>query len=152
MRRVDFRDLTGGLFLLAIGLFVAMYGRSHYPLGQPAHMDAGFFPVLMGWILATLGGVIALFAFRNVTHSIEPPPFKPRALAAIMVSVLVFSQLIERVGLAPGTVALVIIAAAAESPYRLKRTIVLAVALAVIAWLIFIVGLQMQLSAFIQPR
>jgi heat shock protein HtpX len=60
--RVDWRDLAGGLACIAIGLFVVRYASQHYTVGETARMGPGFFPVVLGWVLTGLGGLIALLS------------------------------------------------------------------------------------------
>lgn len=148
MAHVDRRDLVAGLLLAALGVFVALYAGSHYTLGTAGQMGPGYFPVMLGWLLAALGTVIALLSLRRAAQALQPPPLARRALVAVPVAVLVFSALVERVGLVPATVALTFIATAAERPYRVRRTAVLSLCLALLAWLIFSVGLGMTLPAF----
>lgn len=148
MRHIEVRDLIGGASLIALGLFVALYAATHYSVGEPARMGPGFFPVALGWILAGLGLIIMLLAFRKTVHALHPPPFTPRSLVAVAAAITIFGLLINRVGLIPATFALVFVAAFAERRFRLRRTVLLGVALGVLSWLIFTVGLQMTLPAF----
>lgn len=148
MKYLDTRELIAGLSLMAVGLFVALYAWGHYQIGQPARMGPGFFPVVLGSVLALLGVIVALMAFRPTLHVLIPPPFAVRPLLAVLASVAVFSLLINRLGLIPATFALTLVAALAERPYKLRRTVLLSIALSAIAWLTFTLGLQMNLPAF----
>lgn len=148
MRHIGYRDLVAGAVMMVLGLFVALYAGSHYEIGRPAHMGPGFFPVVLGWVLAGLGLVIALFAFRKTVHTLHPPLFALRAITAVSIAILVFSLLLEWLGLVPATVALTFVVVFAERPLQLGRTLLLAISLALISWLIFTVGLQMTLPAF----
>ncbi len=149
MKHIDVRDLTAGLSLVAIGTTAALYAGSHYQVGSPAQMGPGFFPVALGWILAALGVIIGLLAFRRTLHTLNPPPFALRPLLAVLMAVFVFTQLVERAGLVPATWLLVLVAALAERPYRWGRTLLLAVILSFLVWLVFTVALQMTLPAFV---
>jgi hypothetical protein len=148
MKIVDFRDFIGGVALVALGTFVAVYAGSHYAVGQASRMGPGYFPVMLGWVLAGLGAIVVLLSFRHTVQVLQPPPFRLRALTAVLGGIAIFSLLVDRLGLVPATMSLVFVAALAEPGYRWRRTILLAVALAAIAWIIFTVGLQMQLPAF----
>lgn len=149
--RVDWRDLVGGLACMAIGLFVVRYASQHYTVGEAARMGPGFFPVVLGWVLIGLGAMIGLLSLRHTVQLLEPPPWRPRALAAVLAAVVVFALLVERAGLVPATLALTLVASAAQRPYRWPRALGLGLALALLAWLIFSVGLQMTLPAFAVP-
>lgn len=148
MRQIDYRDLIAGLIMVGLGFLVAQYAGAHYQVGDPASMGPGFFPVTLGWVLVVLGAVIALLSFRNAAQALTPPHLAPRALIAVPAAILAFSLLVNSTGLVPATVVLTFIAVAAERPYRLRRTAVLSVVLALVAWLIFTVGLGMNLPAF----
>jgi hypothetical protein len=129
-------------------VFVALYAAQHYEVGSPSSMGPGFFPVALGWLLAGLGIIIALLSLRKTVQVLQPPPVSLRALLAISGAILVFSLLVERLGLVPATVALTGVAVFAERPIRWRRTVGLAAGLSLLAWLIFTVGLGMRLPAF----
>lgn len=144
----DIRDLVAGLAMLAVGVFVALYASSNYQVGSAERMGPGYFPTLLGWILAFFGLVVALLSFRAVVHLLTPPPFTPRPFIAVIVSVWLFSVLISRIGLIPTTIVTVMVTAVGSNSFRPARALVLGVSLSVIAWLIFTLGLQMTLPAF----
>ena len=144
----DIRDFVAGVAMIAVGLFVALYASSQYQVGTAARMGPGYFPAMLGWILAFLGLVVSLFAFRQVVHLINPPPFTPRPFIAVIAAVAFFALLITRIGLIPTTILMVMITASGSSSFQPRRALLLGVSLAAIAWLIFSLGLQMTLPAF----
>ena len=148
MRHLDIRDLLAGLVLIGVGLFVALYASTHYQIGEPSRMGPGFFPTALGWILVVLGAIVTLMAFRKTVHAIEPPPFEWRPFAAVLVAVLVFGLFIEKLGLIPTALIVIVITAMAENQFRWKKAILLGIFLALLSWLIFTIGLQMTLPAF----
>ncbi|GAB4398778.1 MAG: tripartite tricarboxylate transporter TctB family protein [Rhodoferax sp.] len=133
---------------MAIGLFVVRYAGQHYTVGEMARMGPGFFPVVLGWVLTGLGGLMALLSMRGAVQGVQPPPWRPRVLMAVLAAVVVFALLVERLGLVPATLALTLVASVAQRPYRWRRAIGLGLVLALLAWLIFSVGLKMTLPAF----
>lgn len=148
MRHIEYRDLIAGIVLATFGLFIALYAVNHYAIGEPSRMGPGYFPAALGWILVALGIVVALLAFRKSVQVLHPPPVSLRALIAVPAAILIFSLLVERLGLVPATVALTGVAVFAEKPFNPRRTVLLAAGLALISWLIFSVGLGMTLPAF----
>ena len=134
--------------MVAVGAFVALYASSHYQIGSAARMGPGYFPALLGWILAFLGVVVSLLSFRPVVHALSPPPFTLRPFLAVIAAVALFALLITRIGLVPTTILMVIITSSGSNTFQLRRAVVLGVCLSVIAWLIFSLGLQMTLPAF----
>lgn len=151
MRHFDLRDFIGGALLIALGVFVAVYAGTHYQIGKPGNMGPGFFPAALGCILAGLGLIVLLLSFRLSAHAWEVPSIAWRSLLSILASVAVFSLIVERFGLVPATVALTFVAALAEPRFRGRRTLLLGASLSVLSWLIFTVGLQMNLPAFSKP-
>ncbi len=148
MKQVDIRDLVGGVILIALGASVSLYASNHYNVGHADRMGPGYFPVALGWVLAVLGLIVALFSFKPSLHHTTPPKFRPRPFFAILLSVAAFALTVSRFGLVPGTVLLTLIAVFAEPGIRWRRTLLLAISLSLIAWLVFTVGLQMTLPAF----
>ncbi|AVO41320.1 tripartite tricarboxylate transporter TctB family protein [Simplicispira suum] len=134
--------------MMAIGGFVALYASNQYQIGDAARMGPGYFPTLLGAILAFLGLVITVLSFREVVHILTPPPFTPRPFIAVIAAVALFALLITRIGLIPTTILMVIVTAAGSNSFRPGRALVLGVSLSAIAWLIFSFGLQMTLPAF----
>lgn len=144
----DTRDFIAGALLTAIGAAVAMYASNQYQVGDTARMGPGFFPTMLGWILAFIGLVITAMSFRTVKHILTPPPFTPRPFIAVIVAVALFALLINRIGLIPTTIVMVIVTSSGSNSFRFPRAVVLGVCLSVIAWAIFVFGLQMTLPAF----
>ncbi len=66
---VRHRDFAAGLFFLLLGLAVAGTA-SRYPIGTAMRMGPGYFPMLLGAILALLGLGIAIKALR-ANHALE---------------------------------------------------------------------------------
>ncbi|HEY9095435.1 MAG TPA: tripartite tricarboxylate transporter TctB family protein [Hydrogenophaga sp.] len=148
MKHIEIRDLVAGALMVAVGLFIAAYAGTHYKIGTPSRMGPGFFPVALGLILAGLGVIIALLAFSKSLHALTPPTFALRSVLAIPIAILVFAFLVERAGLIPAALALTFVAAIADKSLKFRRTLLLGIALALISWLVFSVGLQMTLPAF----
>lgn len=145
----DKQDMTAGAVLGGFGLFVAIYAGRHYDFGTTASMGPGYFPVVLGSILAALGGLIMLLSIRRVPGEPWQAPRGLRPLIAVLLAVLVFASLILSLGLVPATIALTFVASFGEPKLRPGRALLLGVGLALLSWLIFKVGLKMPLSAFI---
>ena len=146
--KFDIRDLVAGIAILCVGLFVALYGSSQYEMGTAARMGSGYFPTLLGWIMAGVGLIIALFSLRTTRHLLTPPPFTLRPFLAVVAAVALFAFLILRIGLIPTTLVIVMVTSTGSNSFQWRRSLVLAACLAVISWAIFSWGLQMTLPAF----
>ena len=74
MAHRDTHDLVGGLAVAAIGAFFALYG-GQYTMGTAARMGPGYFPTILGWVLAVLGLLVALPAcFRSGEPIVRSAP------------------------------------------------------------------------------
>lgn len=144
MRGRDYHDVLGGLLMVVVGLVFAVYSRD-YELGTPSRMGSGMFPMLLGYLLAVLGVVIAVPALRR---SGELPRFALRPYLLVLCSVVAFALLVDHVGMVPVTVLLVCLAGAAERNFSLRRSLWLAAVLSALAVLIFRVGLSLPIPAF----
>jgi hypothetical protein len=141
----DWTDLIGGAVLLAFGLWFAWKAQTEYDTGTLRRMGPGFFPNVLGWLVAGFGALLLLPAlFRQ--GEVPVPALRP--LATIIIGGLAFAFLIEPFGLVPATVALVGIVAFAETRVALLRTAILAVALSVMAVTVFSEGLGIPVPAF----
>lgn len=143
MQKWDHIDLVGGILLLGIGLLTAIYASSHYSLGTPSNMGPGMFPTILGSILAVLGVMVIVPAFMRAEAL---PPLEYRSLIFVIASLLVFALILQHFGLVPAVAALTLTAALASPYFSLIQSIIIAIALSVIAVLTFTVGLGVPIS------
>ncbi|WP_246667084.1 tripartite tricarboxylate transporter TctB family protein [Agrobacterium sp. T29] len=139
---VDTRELAGGIFLLALGVAFAAYAAMNYSTGTITRMGPGMIPVALGGLLAFFGVIIAIGAFFRMVEHAEIRWIVP---LIVLGSVLVFAALIKPFGLVPAVAGSAIVATFAEFKFRPLFSLTLAVVLCVMAWLIFIVGLQLPI-------
>lgn len=143
MLNKDFRDLLGGLLMMAIGIFAAVYAQ-RYDMGQLHRMGPGYFPVMLGSLLAILGFFIALPALFRQGTKIQ---IQWKSLLWVLASLLLFAGLLEKLGLIFATIISVIASTmASDLPWRSK--IILALSVALITYLIFSYGLGMYLPTW----
>ena len=155
------KDFFSGLMFMALGVAFA-WGASVYTIGNGARMGPGYFPLMLGVLLAVLGGAITFKALVVETvdgDKIGSIAWKP--LTFIILSNLVFGAALgglPSIGLPPlGLViaifALTFIAALAGNEFNFKEVTILSIILALMSYLAFIVLLKLQFPvwpAFIQ--
>jgi hypothetical protein len=132
------KDLLSGLLFFATGVAAILVARD-YPFGTAMRMGSGYFPTVLGWILAGFGAFLALRGARSRERTALTWGW--RALACIVAAMALFGFLMPRYGLVPALVALLLTAALAGREFRLKEVLVLtalmtAFAVAVFAWLL----------------
>ncbi len=143
MKNRDTRDLIGGIALIAIGVFAAMHARQ-YELGELQRMGPGYFPTVLGIILAVLGVLVAVPALFREGTSIK---IEWKSLLWVMVSILVFAVLLNHLGMIFTSV-LAVIASSMASDIKWKARLILSGCIAVITYLIFSFGLGMVIPVW----
>ncbi len=139
------QNLIAGGAMLALGLATAITSVS-YSIGTLQRMGPGYFPLMLGVLLALLGLAIALTgqAPSTVTEETAPPPPQWRGWGCITAGILAFMFFGKWGGLAPATFALVFISALGDRQHTLKTAALLAVFMTVAGSLIFHWGLSLQ--------
>jgi hypothetical protein len=142
-RRRSFPDvLAGGIFVLIGGAFVV--GSLSYELGTPLRMGPGYFPLLVGVILAALGLAIigkGLIAGEVVSFGVIPW----RAVGVIVVAAVFFGYSVRGLGFVPTSAVTALLTTLASRKVRLLTALAVAAGLTVASTLIFVVGLQLRI-------
>ena len=144
----DYKDIFGGFLLVVFGGWVAWYSATHYELGTFRRMAPGMFPMMLGIILAGFGVAIAAPAFFRPG---ERPHVRIWTPLFVLAGVAAFAILVRPFGLIPAILGVVIISSLAEMKVRPVSLTILCVALCLIAWLTFRVGLGLPMPMFRWP-
>jgi Tripartite tricarboxylate transporter TctB family len=150
------KDFFSGLMFLIIGGGFAI-GAYSYGMGDGARMGPGYFPRLLGVILAILGSVIIFKALTIATpdgEKIGSWAWKP--LAFVLGANLAFGVLLgglpsiklPAMGMIAAIYALTIIASFAGDKVKMKEVLILATILAVGSYLAFIMLLKLQIPVW----
>jgi Tripartite tricarboxylate transporter TctB family len=140
------KDFASGLMFTAVGVAFAV-GARDYSVGTAARMGPGYFPMLLGVILAVLGLLVTLKSFGGKLREGEAiGAIAWRPLAFIIGANLVFGVLLGGLpsiglpafGLLPAIVALVLLASLGGQEFKLREVLVLSAILAVGSWLTFV--------------
>lgn len=141
----DYHDILWGGLLALLGLAVAGYAASHYDLGSLRRMGPGFFPVTLGLVLAGLGLIIALPAFARPG---EARPFAWRETLGVVVALLLFGLLLNRLGIVLTTAITVLVSTTVAPRRGLVWRLVLTGAVTIMTWTLFILGLNMSIPVW----
>ena len=106
----DAAELAGGLIVLVGGCAVAI-GAMSYRLGELTRMGPGYFPLVVGSVLALMGLGLVL-ASRTTATTLPVLRLKPAL--AVFAGLIFWGLTIERLGLAPSTLGLVILVSLAQ--------------------------------------
>ena len=150
------KDFFSGLMFMAVGAAFA-WGATSYSVGTGARMGPGYFPLLLGILLAILGGVVMFYSLVVETPSGDKVgSFAWRPIGYILGSNLAFGVLLgglpsiklPSMGLIVAIYALVLIASKAGDSYKLRDVLILSTILAVGSYLAFIVLLKLQMPVW----
>lgn len=146
------KDFFSGLMFMAVGAAFA-WGATTYNVGTGARMGPGYFPMLLGILLAVLGAIVTFKSLVVETvggDKLGRWAWKP--LFFIIGANLVFGVCLgglpsiglKPLGLMVGIYALTFVASAAEAGWKVKNTLILATVLAIMSYLAFIMLLKLQ--------
>ncbi len=133
------------------------FGATSYTVGEGARMGPGYFPLMLGVVLAILGAAVMFQALVIETEDGGPIgrwAWKP--LAYILGANLLFGVLlgglpsvgVPAMGLIIGIFGLTIVASLAGETFKLKEVLILAAILAAGSYLAFIVLLKLQIPVW----
>lgn len=146
---------VSGTLLIATGLAAVLGARQH-DLGSLARMGPGYFPMLLGWVLAIIGVLIVVTPDtadeiaadsdgKTVLQRVRP---HARAWLAAILGMTAFIVLGIYGGLVPATFALVFISAIGDPKNSITTCLLLSVLVVIFAVAVFHFGMQMQFPLF----
>ena len=146
------KDFWAGIMYMAVGIAFAV-GAKNYTIGTGARMGPGYFPLILGILLALIGAGVA---FKGLTAG--PANGDPigkwawKQVFFILAANFAFGILlvgvpslhIPQFGLIVAIYALVFIASMAGHEFRAKSVFVLAIILAIGSYIAFVWALNLQ--------
>jgi Tripartite tricarboxylate transporter TctB family len=142
------QDFWTGCAFMAFGAATAVLSQAH-PLGSTARMGPGYFPTMLGLLLAAIG--LAIVAKSLVTAdggNVERVHIW--LLGRVLLAVAAFALLLSPLGLVVTAMIVVMVAAWAGHEFRFGEALVAALVLALSSYLLFIWGLNQPMPVW--PR
>ena len=146
------KDFFSGLMFLVVGAAFAV-GASTYNIGNGARMGPGYFPLVLGVLLAIIGIAVTFTSLVVETEDGDKiGKFAWKPLFFIISANLVFGACIgglpviglKPLGLIVGIYLLTYIASHAGEEHKFKEVAILATILALLSYVAFIVLLKLQ--------
>lgn len=131
--------------MVVAGLWFMIYAMESYSVGDLRRMGPGFFPAVLGGLIAVFGGLVMIPAFFRGGGGFH---FELRPFVMVCVAIAVFAAVLERLGMVAAIFVLVFAAAWAKPGMKPVETLLLAIALSFVAVGIFIWGLGIPIQAF----
>ena len=150
------KDFFSGLLFTGFGVAFA-WGSLSYQVGVASLMGPGYFPLLLGILLAVLGTAImfqAVVMEAGDGERIGPWAWKP--LIYILCANLAFGALLTglpwiklpAMGVIPGIYVLTVVASLASHRFKIGEVMILATVLAVGSYLAFVALLNLQIPVW----
>lgn len=152
MRIKSQKDFLAGLMFTIVGVAFAL-GATQYTVGSGARMGPGYFPLMLGIVLAILGAIVLFGSLVTQTEDGDPVgSIAWRPLGFIIGANVLFGVLlgglpkigIPSMGLIVAIYGLTFVAALAGDEFKAKEVAVLATVLAIGSYLAFVVLLKLQ--------
>lgn len=147
MKLRNHQDFWSGVMFIVLGvLFIAL--SKQYQMGTAAKMGPGYFPTVLGGILAFLGVMVAIGAFAKSNPETRLAKVGWRELFLVLLGVGLFAILLPKLGMVVSLWVLIFISALASHEFNFKETFLSAIALSVLAWGVFAKGLELQMAVW----
>lgn len=146
------KDFLTGLMFLVVGIAFA-WGATNYTIGEGARMGPGYFPLVLGILLAIIGAGVMFTSLVVETEDGEKVgSIAWRPLGFIIGANVLFGIMlggipklgIPAMGLIVGIYALTFVAALAGKEFKAKEVAILATVLAVLSYVAFVWALKLQ--------
>ena len=150
------KDFFSGLMFLTIGVAFA-WGATKYNVGQGARMGPGYFPLMLGVVLALIGAIVL---FTSLVVEVEGGEkigaWAWRPLVFIILANLLFGVLLAGLpsiklpgmGLIAAIYGLTIISSMADGHFHIRDVLILSTVLAAGSYIAFIVILKLQIPVW----
>jgi putative tricarboxylic transport membrane protein len=136
------KDFWAGVMFIAFAA-VALYVSRNYSLGTAVRMGPGYFPMLLGGLLAVVGAILVGRSLVIAGDSIGHVQVLP--LVIVVAAVVLFGFLLPRLGLAITLPLVIAVSALASVQSRRWEVLILALVLTVFSALVFVYGLRLPI-------
>jgi hypothetical protein len=137
-------DFWSGVMFIAFGLFFAVFA-TRYDFGTAQRMGPAYFPTVLGGLLALIGVLVALTGLGRAGESGKIEKFHFGELAWVLGAVLIYAVILRWAGVLVSMFALIVISSFASHEFRWKEAIIVSIVMAVITYVVFIMGLRLTI-------
>ncbi|MBE9639579.1 tripartite tricarboxylate transporter TctB family protein [Salipiger mangrovisoli] len=113
-------------------------------LGSAAAMGPGYFPAVLAGLLFFFGAVLLVEGWRHPDQRVSLGALMPVVL--VLGSIVAFALALKVLGGAIAVLLVVLLSALAEPHRKLGELVLLGVIVLALVWLIFVVGLDLQIT------
>ena len=131
------QDFWSGCAFTAFGAVTVVLAQS-LPLGTAARMGPGYFPTVLGVLLAGIGAVMLLKSVVVVANSERIGRIDIWLLLRVLLAVAAFALLLNPLGIVLTAMIVVVVASWAGHEFRLGEALINGIVLALLSYALFI--------------
>lgn len=143
MKHLNDKDVASGLMFIGVGT-ICLFLMGGFEFGTSARPGPGFFPIVLSVLLIVIG--VAVSGWGLLRQAGPLAEIAPRPLILITSAVCIFALCIEPFGLVPSIILATFIATFARPNYGLLQRSLLAVSLAAVSAILFVVALNLPIA------
>jgi hypothetical protein len=143
------KDLLAGLMFLAIGV-IFFVGAYNYSIGTAARMGPGYFPRILGGLLAVLGVVVAGVGLKNQAEWAKTAGigWTWTPVVILTVAVVLFGLALQPLGMIASIILLTMISGIAAHDKNYRDLVIITVIMCLFCAAVFVWGLKLQMKLF----
>jgi putative tricarboxylic transport membrane protein len=136
------KDFWSGAIFIGFGLAAVLIGQE-YSMGTAGRMGPGYFPTILGGLLATIGAVAVVRSLLTQGEGISR--FTLKGLGLVLGSTLLFGLLVRGAGLPVAIIVMVLMSGLASIKFKLVPFAIVAIGMAIFCGLVFVKGLGLPM-------
>jgi hypothetical protein len=139
------KDFWTGIIFMAFGGAAVIFGRE-YPFGTTFKMGPGYFPTVLGALLALVGLITSLRGLLRSGTAVGA--FAYREMFLVLAATVLFGLLLRAAGLIVAVMLLVVVSAYASRYFRWGIAMALGVGMSAFCVLVFVKALGLPIPMF----
>lgn len=139
------RNFWAGVMFIVFGCLFAGVALTSYKMGTAARMGPGYFPFVLGSMLAILGFIIMLTSFSARNKGPGVDKFYWRPVFWVLGSIVLFGLLLKIVGALLAGILVVVLSGFGSQEFKLRDMLILGVGLTAFCAAVFVWGLGLPI-------
>ncbi len=147
MRIRSQKDFACGLMFILAGLGFSWVAHG-YPMGSAARMGPGYFPFLLGLVLAVLGALVLIGSLSSKGKEDHLASWDLKTLLWVLGPVVLFGLLLKPLGMVLSVFVLVLVSSIASHDFSWRGALVNGVVLVLISLGTFVYGINVHMPVW----
>lgn len=143
------KDLLAGLMFIVIGV-VFFVGAYNYQMGTAARMGPGYFPRILGGVMAVLGVIVAGIGLKNQAQwaATEGIGWTWKPVFIVTLAVVLFGATLPSLGMVIAIILLTMLSGFAAHDKNYRELAIITVIMCLFCAAVFVWGLKLQMKLF----